>query len=376
MDRHGYYGGVHEGEGAAYSVRAGHTYMNRTALRFERQRPHEAGHDFGLPIDDIIYNGMPSTISEIDWPLPNRYRTEMPLLCAAYGALQGSDGFHFFSLSGPWWPTTMTSKWTIQTPVTMGQFPAMALIFRKGLVHPAPPVVEVDLNLDELKALAGAPVVAPQNLDPIREADLPKNGLALVQQVQGIDPRAFYVGRVQMNFVEGPASIRVADLSSHIDDAAKTIRSVTGELLWDYAVGLVTLNAPAAQGATGFFRSAGPVETDNLRIESGMEYGAVVLVALDGEPLKRSDRMLLQVMSENKNYGYHSEWQDGTRRIASLGAAPIVVRNLSGTVRIVRPDAGSLQVTALDLNGYPRETIGSAEPIHLREDILYYLIEK
>jgi len=53
-----------------------------------------------------------------------------------------------------------------------------------------------------------------------------------------------------------------------------------------------------------------------------------------------------------------------------------VVRNLSGTVRIVRPDAGSLLVTALDLNGYPREAIGSAEPIHLREDILYYLIEK
>jgi len=73
-----------------------------------------------------------------------RYHRTMPLLCAAYGALQGSDGFHFFSLSGPWWPTTMTSKWTIQTPVTMGQFPAMALIFRKGLVHPAPPVVEVE----------------------------------------------------------------------------------------------------------------------------------------------------------------------------------------------------------------------------------------
>src|SRR5690606_21636406 len=86
LDRHGYYGGALEAE-RNYLVEAGQIYFDRTFLRAENDKG-ERGKSFGSPIAEPIYAGLPSMISEIDWPTPNRYRTEMPLLSAAYGALQ------------------------------------------------------------------------------------------------------------------------------------------------------------------------------------------------------------------------------------------------------------------------------------------------
>src|SRR5438093_6414385 len=111
---------------------------------------------------DIRYNGMPSTITEINWPMPNRFRADLPLLAAAYGSLQNSSGFFFFALSGPFWQS-MHAKFDIQTPVIMGQFPAAALIYRKGLAKPGASVVEAHLKLSDLYALKGAPIAAPLN---------------------------------------------------------------------------------------------------------------------------------------------------------------------------------------------------------------------
>ena len=36
-----------------------------------------AGDDFGNPLFDLIYQRRPSTITEVNWPLPNRYRADM-----------------------------------------------------------------------------------------------------------------------------------------------------------------------------------------------------------------------------------------------------------------------------------------------------------
>lgn len=57
-------------------------------------KPGDAA-DCGLPIMDIFYNGLPSTISEINGTPPNPYRADLPLRAAAYGALPGTDGFFF-----------------------------------------------------------------------------------------------------------------------------------------------------------------------------------------------------------------------------------------------------------------------------------------
>jgi hypothetical protein len=140
IDRHGYFGCFHKGDNAAWSVRDGHTYRDRSALRFD---PEQAGKpkDFNHPVMDIHYNGLPSMISETAFTRPNRYRTEAPLFYAAYGALQGSDSIVHFALDGSRWdvkPRFWMQQWTLMSPTQMGQFPAAALVYRRGLVSEGP----------------------------------------------------------------------------------------------------------------------------------------------------------------------------------------------------------------------------------------------
>ena len=86
---------------------------------------------------DPSYDDKPSMISETTFNRPNRYRSEAPLYFAAYGALQGSDCIVHFALDGDNWsvkPGYFMQPWTVMTPAMMGQFPAAAMIYRKGLV--------------------------------------------------------------------------------------------------------------------------------------------------------------------------------------------------------------------------------------------------
>ncbi|WP_395092975.1 hypothetical protein [Armatimonas sp.] len=126
-----------------------------------------------------------------------------------------------------------------------------------------------------------------------------------------------------------------------------------------------------------FLADAGTVTLPGMTVTSQLEYGTITLVALDGQPLTTSKKLLLQVMSEDKNWGWKTvPAEKGLQRIESLGGAPILVKNLNGTVILTRPDAASLTVTALDTNGYPVAKVGNAKIILLRPDTLYYLIEK
>jgi hypothetical protein len=69
MDRHGYFGGRHEGARAGHAVSVGDKYTDRSALLFQPEKPGDKP-SFYLPIQDIRYNNKPSTITEINWTPP------------------------------------------------------------------------------------------------------------------------------------------------------------------------------------------------------------------------------------------------------------------------------------------------------------------
>ncbi len=368
MDRHGYFGGMHEGPRASFSLNKGDLYKDRCALLSPE----------ALPVAGVQHAGRPHIASEINWPMPNRYRADMPFLCALYGSLQGTDGFFHFAVGSAGW-VPQHPKFSVSTPVMLGQFPAAALIFRKGYVEPGPVVVREAAKLRDLYALKGTAAAEPQNLDALRKADVPRGGTLKTVRASSVDPLAHYVGQVVRSVGERPGASEIRDLSPFIDRTKKTIESATGELMWDYGKGLVTFNAPAAQGATGFLKKAGAIRLDNLVIESGNEYGAVALVSLDGEPLRKSRKMLLQVMTEDANYGWKTSGAD-PRKIESIGGPPIVVRKLAGTVTITGPDAEKLTAVALDFNGRPKKTLDRPKsatlPVKLLPDCLYYIITR
>ncbi|WP_421657905.1 hypothetical protein [Leptothermofonsia sp. ETS-13] len=372
MDRHGYFGSPHKGERSAYALSRGDTYYDRSALLFT-SFDREQEHNFSLPIMDIRYNGMPSIITEINANMPNRFRADFPLLASAYGLLQGSDGFFFFVMGYSW--DASLGKFAIASPVTLGQFPALAWMYRKGLLAEGRDVIDVTLKLDDLYALRGAPVTAPQNLDEFRAKDIPAGQVLQSDRASSIDPLAFLVGKVNLRFSKDKASASQVELSSFIDRKAKTVRSSTGQLSWDYRKGLVTVNAPQAQGATGFLKQAGSLQLSDITLNSGLDYGTILLVALDDQPITQSRRMLLQVMSEEQNFGWRTTGSS-QKTIESVGNPPILVRNLSGRISLKRNDAGSLTVKALDANGYSVTNVGNAAQFDLRPNAFYYLIEK
>jgi len=366
IDRHAYFGGKHEGEGASYSLRTGHRYTDRTALRDPAVQP----------VREVQYGETPHIVSEYDWPMPNRFRAEAPFLAAVYGALQGTDGFFHFAVGGAEWDR-QHRKFSVATPVTMGQFPALAMLYRRGYLKEAPVVSRTGLDLGDLFGMKGSPAPAPQSLDALRAAQVPKGGERTVKTARAVDPLAFFVGRVfvDVNIAPDPSLIR--DLSAFIDRKRGVVRSVTGELVWDYGRGLVTVDAPKAQGALGFLRGAGRIRLSDLEIEVGFEYGAVLAVSLDDRPLETSKRILLQVTTEDANFGFETKGGP-ERRITSLGAPPIVVRSPTGEVLLHRRDAARLTAVALDGNlaPTPHETRGAAGhlKLRLRPDTLHYLI--
>ncbi len=127
----------------------------------------------------------------------------------------------------------------------------------------------------------------------------------------------------------------------------------------------------------------------DVTVDGRNEYGSILVVSMDGRPLAQSAKILLQVVSEDRNYGYKTkpvtvEAKGGgtveAREITDVGEAPIVVRKLVGTVTLRRPDAAQLRVNALDDNGYKRQDMpageGDALTVVLLPDCFYYVIAR
>lgn len=377
IDRHGYFGGQHKGDSSEWSIRPGHTYTERSALRFEAEELGKP-RSFVHPAMDPMYNGLPSMISETTWNRPNRFRTEAPLYFAAYGALQDSDAIVHFAFDGGDWsvkPGFWMQPWTLMSPTMVGQFSATALIYRRGLVQAGEMLAKVRLNTNDLFALKGTPLPQGAALDELRLKDVPRG--TEVKQGQVIDPLIHYAGQTRVDFSDKPASTTLSDLSKLINHGQKTVTSSTKELTLNYEQGVMVMNAAAAQGVNGQLSKAGKVETKDFVFESALELGCFIAVALDDKPLAQSERILVQVMSEEKPFGWKTEDAgNGVKRIVSIGENPWLVKKLQGTIRCKRADAAQLKVTALDANGYPQGNVGSASEITLKPDVVYYLISR
>lgn len=377
VDRHGYFDPDRKGQNAGWALVNSQTYADRSALRFDPEVPGKPKL-FANPVMDPHYDDKPSFISETSIERPNRYRSEAPLYYACYGALQDSGGFTHFALDTARWSTKpgyFMQPWTIMSPDNMGQFPAAALIYREGLVSTGDVLVDLNLKIADLEDLKGTPMPQDAALDVFRLKDVPTGTVLKADSV--IDPLAHYAGRTNVRFTATGGAPKLVDLSPFIDHAAQTVVSTNGQLKLDYGRGILTIDAPSAQGVSGDLKAAGPAQTKDLAISCDLDLGHIIAVSLDGKPLGTSGKILLQVMSEDEPTGFRAEpIGNGLQRIAEIGGDPWLVKNLSGTVKFKRSDAAELKVTPLDFNGYPRKPIGSATEIKLSPDTVYYLITR
>ena len=142
------------------------------------------------------------------------------------------------------------------------------------------------MNPNDLLNLKGPPLPQDASFDELRLKDVP--GGTEVKAGQRMDPLVHYVGRVNVAFTGTPGKTTLADLKPLIDRATKAVRSSTRELTLDYEKGLLTVNAPAAQGASGNLQAGGEITLADLSIQSELDNAHIIVVSLAGEPLSRS----------------------------------------------------------------------------------------
>lgn len=308
-------------------------------------------------------HGFPVVVTENTWVNPSTVKAEAPLVIAAYSALTDINGWNWFAIGEPRWaPAAEGRNWQVSVPDMMGQFPAAALIYRRGYIAEAPVVVFEQRSLRSIanveNSLLSQSMGWSLTTNPATTFNYdPDTG------VGRLDTLAMLVGRTSIRVHEVDSGSTddlevdyvAPEVLSLIDNTARTVTSVTGELRLDHDKGLLVLNAPRAQGATGHLNSVTRINTQNLIIRSQNDFGAVVAVPLDGRPINQSERILVQSMTRATLTGWATTPQrisglDG-QRVDNVGVLPWQVINTNATVTLV----GLGQVVsaqALNENGY------------------------
>ena len=174
--------------------------------------------------------------------------------------------------------------------------------------------------------------------------------------------------------------------AKYLDENAKTIRSVTGELTWDYANGVCTLNAPKAQGVTGFLSKGGTFKLADVEIRSGNEYASVLAVSMDDQPLSNSGKTLVQVGTTERPPGWKTRPVDSavekeTRKgelVLNFGTKPWQIVEGEVALTIANPSLKAAHV--LDANGMsvkdvPLEAAGGGKRLTFPPDAMYVVVE-
>ena len=302
-------------------------------------------------------------------------------MVAAQSCLTGLDTFYWFATGVEEWQTPI-NKWTFSVPMTLGQFPAAALLFRKGYVTQGPAVVHEERSLDDVFHRR-LPLIAEEGAwDPNRDkGDMPQG----TPFKSAVDPLAYLVGRVEVEYGGDPAKSTVADLSKYIDPVKKTVRSVTGQITTDLARGLYMVDAPKVQAAAGFLGAAGPQKLADVTIRCANEYASVVVVPLDDRPIATSGRLLVQVGTICRATGWKERpmriptkdgFAEGTR-IIEIGKAPWRIEKARGEIAFHRRSITKAML--LDVNGMPCGELpivqgGDGTKIALPENAMYVCV--
>ena len=306
-----YYDPGHVGDNNGWRIDPGHQYVGESVLF----QPHK------LPVNVKQVSGKPFMMTESSWPHPHKYISESVFLTAAYSSLTGFDAYYWFSPRSPGYPEEDQDvlhifanhpkfeqpiyKFNSATPAHMGPFPANALLYRKGYVQPAPTVVYEERSAEQVHQREIPLITEESGFDPNRDSYDNQGDVAATE----VAPLAYLAGKVRVKYNGQPENSMISpQLGELLNFSDKTIQSATGELAWNYEQGQCTLDAPSAQGVTGFFNEGeNVVDLTDISLTVNNEYATVVTVATDDQPLSASEKVLVQVNTRYELSGYREE---------------------------------------------------------------------
>ncbi|HSV72774.1 MAG TPA: hypothetical protein VLH79_03340 [Chthonomonadales bacterium] len=378
-----YFGGMHLGPNQGWAIMEGDRFTDFSALL----RPHE------LPVNVKQVVGRPMMVTESLWVRPNSYQAEGPFLISVYKALTGVDAFFWFATGCEDWTPPRSAngylpdslfKWGFATPDLLGGFPAAALLYRRGYVRRGEPVVVEERSMEDIWRRRTPIIVEEGGYDPNRDAgNLPER--STVQRV--LPDQTFLAGPVEVRYGGDAANSRVGDIASLVDTAAQTVRSVTGEVTLNWQQGWCLVDAPRAQGVAAHFRNRGQFSTRDLRIEGRNTHGALLVVSMDGAPLRRTRKALLQFTTNAKPTGWRASAaviEEGGRRhdgwrLDEVGTAPWQMERADLTVTVLNPvvrEAVRLDVNGMPAGNVPLERVPGGVRLRFPPDALYVVLRR
>jgi hypothetical protein len=350
--------GIHRGPYTGWAIVNGDKFTSESVLL----------HPQSLPINLKQTAGRPMLVTEGTWVMPSGFAAEGPFLIAAYASLTGVDGYYWFNTSDEGWSQPQSAngylpsqaKWQFATPDLLGTFPAAALAYRLGYLSRGAPVIVENRPLQDLWDRRPPILSETPSFDPNRDAG--DMAPASIVNKGNVPAAAFLVGPVQVAFGADPARSTIGSFTGLIEPAV--VRSNTGQILFNQALGYCTIDAPMVQGVAAHFSNAPVHQLSDVRFRSRNRFGSAMAVSMDGAPLRRSKRILVQYGTQSRPTGWREVPSTITleghppvhgMEVASYGGAPWQVAKADMDVFLKNPLIRLAEV--LDMNGMPIGTV-------------------
>jgi len=353
IDRHVYQSPFHRNPKnqytASWQINVGDSYQDYSALE----------HPWFLPLNYKMFSDKPHIISECNWSSPNFKQLEGPWLISVFGARNGLDGFTWFNVFTPGYDVA-ARKFPVATPNILGQFPATALLYRKGYVKEAPPMAHENRTVEDLRGHVQPSLGESTGYDPSRDPDL---DTTISEDSYGKHPFAFLAAPTTWAVTNKTSLDIDSKLNALVDIDGKEVRGALGQTTINWETGLATVDTPKAQGAVG---TIGTQKFSDCTVSIGNDFASVLIVPLDDLPLAESKKILVQIGVHARPYGWREEPNEismkvrgkektfACKKITSLGEGMYNLPLIDGTVVFKNPITGAV---ALDANGYPKADV-------------------
>jgi hypothetical protein len=292
--------------------------------------------------------GLPYTASEWHNPLPNKFRSEGPVIMAAVACLQDWHPMQYaLAITTEKNPQMINSFEFIYDPSHMNVVTAASLMFHRGDFR------EAEMAYYE---------IIPENiaLDP----------LASIK----IHPLIALSGKYGIAFQELAPGVIDSSLLQYVNDTNNTcFRTESGDMQWDIARGLVIFNSAFTQGFAGF-TGGQPVECDDVSLDVDNQFAVVIVTSLTDLPVAESGHILITTSGDSQWKGVKFN-KDG--KVIQRGYPPFIMEPITGSITL--PLDNGCTVYKLSTSGRRLDQIPAVKTdqgimISLQKDCLHYEI--
>ncbi len=329
IDRHNYSGGGYKGWWVAASTV--NTASNVGSI---------GGGSLNSGLQQVANS--PFSLSEWTVAFPCQWRADSPSIIAAYGLglLDWDASYQFASDNGGNWSSTTTqSKWDINLPDNMGQYPAIARMVYRADIRPGEVV--------SLRKICMSDMMKTGEVG-FEEKVTIEGQLGDYKNFGGFVPQeSLAVGQCLVEYVDTPQESSTCDPKKYLKNGA--YQATNGQLRWfplDDGKGYILINSKGTKAVLGFSPRK-PHKLDDVTIDMNSYYGSLFVTSLQQDrDLSNAQTALIQAIGRTRNTGMTFDRLG--RNMKSLGDAPILLEPIHCTIRFNRPVK---QVNILDHDG-------------------------